>query len=217
MADTVLIAPPDLLDAFSTQHEFGAALAFADSDAVAALEAITRGRPRLVALERLFAASARGAALIDRIRMDPALTACEIRIVAHDAETIAATPPSDGGSAATAATSGNVPVALDEHGTRTAPRFPMPETLEVSLDGRPARLVNVSLGGAQIVTTLALKPSQRVRLALPGGARPLRVSAAVQWATFEMPKEGARYRAGVRFLDANGDAIAQFIADHKAG
>ena len=60
------------------------ALAFADTDALQALETITRERPGVVALERLFAATSRGAAFINRIKADPALSSCEIRIVAHD-------------------------------------------------------------------------------------------------------------------------------------
>ena len=38
---------------------------------------------RVIALERLFAATSRGAALINRIKADPALSA-EIRVVSHD-------------------------------------------------------------------------------------------------------------------------------------
>ena len=59
-------------------------VAFADSDALRALEVITTRRPAIVALDRAFAASPRGAALINRIKADPSLVDTEIRVVSHD-------------------------------------------------------------------------------------------------------------------------------------
>ena len=63
---------------------FADTITFSDTEALKALDAITRERPPVVALERLFAATSRGAALINRIKADPSLGGCEIRIVAHD-------------------------------------------------------------------------------------------------------------------------------------
>ncbi|MGH9347863.1 MAG: hypothetical protein ACRD26_11435, partial [Vicinamibacterales bacterium] len=80
----VVIASAQHLPALQQRAEFKDAEAFTDADALRALDAISRHRPPVVALERLFAATSRGAALINRIKADPALTACEIRIVAHD-------------------------------------------------------------------------------------------------------------------------------------
>src|SRR5262245_64311096 len=59
-------------------------LAFPESDALRALEVITKRRPAIVALDRAFAASPRGAALINRIKGDPSLVDSEIRVVSHD-------------------------------------------------------------------------------------------------------------------------------------
>src|SRR3954471_20697485 len=58
-------------------------MAFADTDALRALEAITRHRPSLVVLESAFAATSRGTALVNRIKADPSLSACEVRVVAQ--------------------------------------------------------------------------------------------------------------------------------------
>jgi hypothetical protein len=49
-------------------------------DALEALQAITIYQPALVIIERFFAASPRGAALISRIQQDPGLRHAEIRI-----------------------------------------------------------------------------------------------------------------------------------------
>jgi PilZ domain len=84
----VLIAAPDVLPAFKTRAAVADAevLGFSDADVLRALEAITARKPRLVALERLFAATPRGAALINRIKADPSLAQTELRVLAHDSD-----------------------------------------------------------------------------------------------------------------------------------
>ena len=84
MPATVLIASPEHLPALQEREDLDGAQVFSDVDALRALDVITRQRPAVVALERLFAATSRGAALINRIKADPSLSGCEIRIVAHD-------------------------------------------------------------------------------------------------------------------------------------
>ncbi len=82
---TVVIGAPEHLDALRKRAGAdGEILGFADREVAKALEAITTRRPAAVVLERLFAATSRGAALINRIKADPDLTFAEIRIVAHD-------------------------------------------------------------------------------------------------------------------------------------
>ena len=53
------------------------------ADVLQALEAITSLRPDVVALEKVFADTSRGNALINRIKADPSLKHCDIRIVMH--------------------------------------------------------------------------------------------------------------------------------------
>ena len=67
------------------REDFTGAQAFPAQEALRALEVITRKRPDVVALEQTFAATTRGAALINRIKADPKLSTCEIRIVAPKA------------------------------------------------------------------------------------------------------------------------------------
>ncbi len=81
MAVTVLIAPPEHLGGLQEQRGLKGAQAFADADAHLALDVITRDRPQIIALERDFASSRRGVALMNRIKADPALASTEIRIV----------------------------------------------------------------------------------------------------------------------------------------
>jgi hypothetical protein len=86
----------------------------------------------------------------------------------------------------------------------------------VQIDGNPAALVDLSIVGAQVVSPTSLKPNQRVRVTLPNGQKPLRLSGAIAWASFEIPKSGVRYRAGVEFLDPDPAALKRFIDANKA-
>src|SRR5438876_7186389 len=87
-ACTVVIGAPDLLPSLKQRTLAGndESLAFSDADALRALEVISERRPRMVALERMFAATPRGAALINRIRADPALQNAEIRVLSHEGD-----------------------------------------------------------------------------------------------------------------------------------
>jgi len=243
----VLIASPDLLPQLKERAEDGTTevLAFADSEALRALEVITKRRPRLITLERLFAATPRGAALIHRIKADPALVGSEIRVISHDSEYTTALPrPSDdGGDASATAPAGTTtaatvapvvappvapvvvptvappaaPVApLDQRGTRRAPRFRIAAKVEIQVDGHPATLVDLSTVGAQVVSVGALKPNQRVRITMGDAKASLRFNAAVAWAKFEIPPgSGPRYRAGLDFVDADHKSVDAFCARHK--
>ena len=206
MAPTVLIASPEFLPGLQQLEELGETVAFADTDALKALDFITRQRPKIVALERDFAATSRGTALINRIKADPSLTGCEIRIVTHD---------NGNGAAPSVAveTAATVVMAapLDQTGTRRAPRFVIAEGVEVQVDGKPAALVNLSLVGAQVVSPTILKPNQRVRFILADKPKAIRIGSVIAWAAYELPKSGPRYRAGVEFFDADQAAVQKVI------
>jgi hypothetical protein len=210
---TVLIASAEHLAALKERDELNDALAFPDSEALRALEAITRQRPDVIALERLFAATSRGAALINRIKADPTLASCEIRIVAHDSDYSRLAPRTAGqpSTASAPAAAADPAPLLDEGGTRRVLRYEIVDGIEVLIDGNPATLIDLSIVGAQVRLATVLKPHQRVRLSLPEAGRSIRISGGVAWATFEMPKEGPRYRAGVEFFDADAAAIQRFI------
>jgi len=206
---TVLIASPEFLPVLQERKDLGETVAFADTDALKALDLITRQRPKVVALERDFAATSRGTALINRIKADPSLTGCEIRIISHD---------NGNGMAAPAAVVEAAPVPavvaapLDQTGTRRAPRFNIADGYEVQVDNKPATLVNLSLVGAQVISPTILKPNQRVRFILADKPKAVRIGSVIAWASFELPKGNPRYRAGVEFLDGD-QALVQKIID----
>ena len=211
---TVLIASSAHLPALQAQDGLSGALAFSDREVLRAFEVITDKRPRLIAIEQLVAVSSRGSALIDRIKADPALTSCEVRIVACDQgetpdEPVAARMP-----LARAEPDPAAPEVLDVEGTRRAPRFAMVEGIEVLIDGNSAGLRDLSLSGAMVTSPATLRPNQRVRLSLPDATRPIRFNAVVAWARFELFNGAPRYRAGLEFVDADEHAVQRFIDAH---
>jgi hypothetical protein len=228
---TVLIAAPNWLAVLKERAAESDSeteiLTFTDADALRALDAITTRKPAVIALERLFASTPRGAALINRIKADPSLVESEIRVVSPDTVQTritpqrAAPPPepaqSGGTGMATAATEVAPRVQpLDHYGTRRAPRFKVAGTVDVLVDGNAATLVDLSVVGAQVLTPSVLKPNQRIRMALPEESGAIRFNASVAWAKFEIPPQsGPRYRAGIEFIDANANALDAYCARHK--
>jgi hypothetical protein len=211
---TVLIAASARLAALQQQADLTNAEAFADTDVLKALETITRRRPQVVVLDQRFASSARGSAFINRIKADPALASCEIRVLDPDSAAGRATaPPPDETAAEPAVVLASAPadVQLDRTGTRRAERVAITRNVAVLIDGNPATLVNISVVGAQVLSPSLLRPNQHVRMSLVDEARPIRFNGVVAWAAFEMPKEGPRYRAGVNFYDAAPDMVTRFI------
>lgn len=196
-----------------TGSDPGDLLQFTDVDALRALEAITERKPAVVAIEKEFAATPRGSALINRIKADPTLTSCEIRIVSPTAEPVKVTK---GKGPEPAVVAGAPPAPLDQRGTRRAPRFRVSGQVEVLVDGNLAILVDLSTIGAQVLSPTVLKPNQRVRMSLSDEHSSVRFNASVAWASFEIPKNtNPRYRAGIEFIDADKSAVNAYLARHK--
>jgi PilZ domain len=216
----VLIAAPELMPALKDRAamEGGELLAFTDADALRALDVITKRRPAMVALERAFAATPRGAALINRIKADPSLAHLEIRVVSHDSDyarvsgvRVAEAAPSTIAALAEAPLERAWP--LDERGTRRGERVPIATGVEALVDGNPAALIDLSATGAQVVSATVLKPNQRVRVTLSDERGTWRISGTIAWAVFEIPP---RYRAGIEFLDPPSAAIDAYTLRHRA-
>jgi len=204
----VLIGAADLLPGLRERAGTinGEVLTFADADALRALETITKRRPGVVALERMFAVTPRGAALINRIKADPTLRQSEIRVLAHDSDyqrVVPRTPPPTAPS-------------LDQRGTRRAPRSKMAANVMAQVDGKSASVIDLSTVGAQIVSSAVSKPNQKIAVVLQDDMTSIRFTASVVWTSFEIPpNSGPRYRAGLDFPDADADAIAAFCERHK--
>ena len=122
MSGAVVIGSADLLPALVTRAGLDAeALTFSDAEPLLALQAINEHQPRLVVQERLFAATSRGAALINRLKSDPTLSGMEIRVLSHagDYSRVISRP-------AAAASAGAASAALGNYSTESAAPPPEP-------------------------------------------------------------------------------------------
>ena len=129
----------------------------------------------------------------------------EIRVLAHDSDYQRVVPR---------AAPPKLP-ALDQRGTRRAPRFKMAPNVTAQVGGKTAMLIDLSIVGAQVVSPAALKPNQQVAVALHHEADSF--MASVVWTSFEIPpNSGPRYRAGLDFPNADADLVGSFCERHKA-
>ncbi len=206
---TVLIAARHLLEPLRKELRVGGeVLLFTDAEPLRALEAIIERRPALVAIEQHFATSPRGTALVNRVKADPSLVASRILVIA----------PGAGESRTVHRPEPPAPKApADQFGTRRVPRITVRQGTEVLVDGNVAGLVNLSTLGAQVMSTIALKPNSRVRMTLADGDQATRVAGAVIWARFEIPNPdiGPSYRAGIEFTTPDPDALEAFCERWK--
>ena len=212
----VLIGPADALPSLRERLDSGAELyQFTDQEALEALDHIIRNKPRIIALDNEFSTSSRGAALINRIKDDPSLVNCEVRVIAHDSafnRVAVRRAPGHGPAVAV----DEPKSALDQRGTRRAPRYRMKDGIEILVDGNAAALVDVSTVGAQVLCPNVLRPNQRVRMTLTDQKGAIRCNGSIAWASLELPKGlPPRYRAGIDLSGADPEAIQGFAERHK--
>jgi len=235
MSAAVVIAAsnlmPGLCARLAQEGETGELLTFADTEPIQALQAILERRPGLIVLERLFAATPRGAALINRIRTDPQISGADVRVMSHTGdytrqvakpsktEAPAEAGPVASGPATSVAVAPAEPATrpLDWHGTRRATRYRVRPGVEIQVDGNPASVVDLSIVGVQVLSSTVLRPNQKVRISIPNEEFVMRFRGAIAWAKFELPKpnDPPRYRAGVDFADADAAALDEFVLKIK--
>ena len=211
----MLIGPVDALPGLQGRLPTGGDVqTFTESEAIEALDHIIRTKPLVIALDNVFSSTTRGTALINRIKDDPGLGGCEVRILARDSgESHVAVKAGAAGAAAT----DEPKAALDVKGTRRAPRIPVKAGVEVNVDGNMAALIDLSTVGAQVVSATVLKPNQRVRVIMGDTKSPIRCNGSIAWAAFEMPKgQPTRYRAGIDWgLTADAEGVNGFATKNK--
>jgi CheY-like chemotaxis protein len=199
---SVLIAPRDLLEHLRRRLPPGEEiLAFSDSEPLRALEAITERRPALIALDRLFAASPRGIALVNRIKADPLLGDVRIVVLADDNSPSRTVQRRDESRA--------VKPPEDQRGTRRARRVRMKSGVGALVDGNPTSLIDLSVLGAQVICRTPLRPNTRVRVTLDDEQDPLRLRGVVVWSRFEISSGTGEpsYRAGIEFAEAKQEKL----------
>jgi hypothetical protein len=170
-------------------------------------------RPEMIALDSTFAATARGAALVARVKADPMLCRSEVRTLVGDGLDHA--PMTCDGEPEGKASIMSQP--LDSCGTRRAPRYAMQPNVDAKVNGTACRLVNLSITGSQIVAPMRLRPSEAIRLAFSDQRTDLRLAGTVAWVHLEIADGSSRqrYRCGVEFRDADFQVLQQFCTRHR--
>ena len=186
---------------------------FSETDFLQALDVIIQERPEIIALDPMFAATARGAALVARVKADPRLHGLEIRTLVPDGVDEPMVVPSAESKAA--ATLQSQP--LDACGTRRAPRYPMGSDVDAKVNGTAGRLVNLSITGSQLLAPIRLRPAEGIRVTLAAESFDLRLSGTIAWVSLEIAAKsnGQRYRFGVEFRNADTQLLDQFCMRHR--
>lgn len=211
----ILVVRSELVPMFRQRLGTNAAGIFASSDSLLALGAILEQTPKIVALDQSFVATARGAALIARVKADPRLAGVDLRVLAEDQANLPVLLGESVDSGDDAMTSASRP--LDQCGTRRAPRFKMQPDTVTMVNGERSRLVNLSVTGAQVLCPGRLQPMQSVRVVLLDGDREARFSASIAWSSCELGAVGTTYRAGLQFTNADERSLESYILRRAAG
>lgn len=86
--------------------------------------------------------------------------------------------------------------------------------ITIQVDGTDAHLVDLSTGGAQVLTAAMLKPGRQVRLSFPWEKNPSVGRAKVVWSRIETSgaeRQQLRYRVGLAFNSIEGKAIEALL------
>jgi hypothetical protein len=210
---SVVIARGELLPALRQRLAFDpGVLVFSAAEASHALHVMLQRNMSFVALDRQFAASSDGVTFVGDLRN--VRPNSDIRVLADQGSEIPLMlrkPVLPTGRATIAATSQPLGIQM-----RRVPRFPIVGGREAVVNGAPTCLVNVSVCGAQMISSTVLRPMQQVRVALPDESDAIRLSAAIAWSVFERsPRTGATcYRVGVEFQAGYGDLLEAYCSKH---
>jgi hypothetical protein len=166
------------------------------------LEVITRERPQVVVLDEDFACTERGTVLIGRLRTTPEFQEIDIRVLWSESVT------QIGDQTAT--------MSLAAIATSIRPSFPQvrrssrrrTSAIGASVDGRPVTLIDLSAGGAQVLSRVCLQPGQRVHVVL---ADDIPIEARVVWVTLELTPAPC-HRAGLEFVACDSAVLEKLMA-----
>jgi hypothetical protein len=99
---------------------------------------------------------------------------------------------------------------------RKARRVKIKKNVNVTIDGAPSALVDLSTTGAQVLSPRAVRPDHSVQLMLPNDNGGLSCQARVVWVVVEHardPKQ-ALYRAGIQFRGVDAPEFDAFFSQH---
>jgi PilZ domain-containing protein len=236
---TVVVADPARIDAVrATVSLPGRVMSFPTNGIGSAVASIRAYRPKTVAVDAIFADSPYGATFLDQVEA-LRIAGCTIVLlveagsrwtaIPRNAARILGRSQSDAAAAADpalitplrqalTAVPSQLPVAVraDVSSTRRVPRFAVRDPLKVVVESGQARLVDISVLGAQIVSMPILRPRQKIKVALPDSDAMLNVVAQVAWSSFERLRLESEpyYRVGLEFAGSSQDKLEDYRRRH---
>jgi hypothetical protein len=99
---------------------------------------------------------------------------------------------------------------------RKARRVKIKKSVNVTIDGAPSALVDLSMSGAQVLSPRAVRPDHSVQLMLPNDNGGVSCQARVVWVVVEHSRDPKRalYRAGIQFRDVDAPEFEAFFSKH---
>jgi PilZ domain-containing protein len=237
---TIVVADPSRLAAIRDGASLpGRMMPFSSAGLASAIASIRAYRPRLIAVDALFAETPPGAAFIEQVEPLTRNGGSIMLLVENDGKWV--TTPNSAARALTqsqpatalasdsrivtpsaqavAAVSNAAAAAHAEAvNTRRAPRFLVRDQLDVIVESGHANLIDLSVLGAQIVSLPVLRPRQKIKVDLTDTDDMLSVIAEVAWSLFEKPqvKIEPYYRVGLEFTGAAQQALEKYRQRHCA-
>jgi hypothetical protein len=197
---TVLIGSEPLVAAWNARAGKGShVISLVHTDVSQALETIGTKRPEIVVIEQAVATTGPGSTLMARLHTERYTRGIEVRLLPPErALDLMSSEPGDVHPQVWLTVLAN---PLPARPQRRAARIKTAENEAALVDGTPVRLLDLSASGAQVYSTIVLKPQQRVKFVLSPERGSIKTTGVVAWSIFEMAPT-PRYRAGIAFAAA---------------
>jgi hypothetical protein len=194
---TVLIGSEPLVAAWNARAGHSSqVIPLVHTDVSQALETIGTKRPDVVVIEQAVATTGPGSTLMARLHTERYTRGIDVRLLPPErAADLMSSEPGDVHPQVWLTVLAN---PLPARPQRRTVRIRTSENEAALIDGTPVRLVDLSASGAQVYSTIVLRPQQRVKFVLPPERGSVKTTGVVAWSTFEMAPT-PRYRAGIAF------------------
>ena len=207
---SVAIASPEEIAAIKKRLADSKITVISEAELLQVQDTILGRPPDVVVMHSAFATTSRGATMISRLKgASDSNTAIRVFIEDDDTTPLILSETTLSPEEALLETSR----PLDRAGTRQAARYPMNRRL-VAVNGDTGQLIDLSVSGAQVVAKVRLRPLKMARIVVPHDEGELKLQGTVAWAIAVPATKGIEYRAGVEFVNADKQAVAEFCAKY---
>jgi hypothetical protein len=214
---TIVIADPQRVTAIRDGLPTpGRVLRYATSNLASALESIRANQPGLIILDSVFLHTEAGHGFVQRIN-NLNIAKLVLQQTAFDHGHWTMTPIDQAPPTQRPPDSQRV-VAVKQAGldTRRAPRFRVQDVPQAVVDGTPINVVDLSVLGAQMISTPMMRPNQKIKVNLPDSNGGIQLTANVAWSVYEKrPNDPApHFRVGVEFSNAEQAILEDYCKRH---